>query len=748
MQSHFRPLGSRAQRMMGLAVACLAFSTSLLRADEAPVQLQPALEKLESWLTTSDYADGWNQYLKTDLLRAELAKGAGADKKSVAEVLAQYQSNVPALDKPRFVAVRSALQLWLTQLSAISPDQLPQAAGDAHVEFRPPTAEQVQAVKAETRRSARELNRFLSQNPAWSKAWKKYLHWHLLQEQLQSTATDTAQLAQVLKRLSANYEGLENPHFVKLRHTLRRWIDGSLAANKTEVVQKRIQDYSQSLSKGLSSYGTDASHWDAMNIGKQIHFLDRFGVAPQVTTAVRKQHSRPNLAAYVSAGLIAAAMDREIDEPTEIRESILGASIVGTGHTTGRLEVNLIPSDERAVLGLHMSGTTDSQTVAYKRSIRVFADSITELEATKHIHFDAAGFTSRPASAIATTATDVTGLSHRRGNRFIERLAWRKVSQSQGQAQQQSSFKASRRIEERMDQEASKMITKANNKYQAKFRRPLLRKDAFPGLFQVQSNEALIRVKMHQAAADQLAAPRAVTDPPAGHDLAVRLHESFVNNMAANLLGGKTVRSDDAQNEGAEGNFLERFKKQREKKIEERRQIEGRPQKAAPPSDNDEQAPWQMRFASRNPLSVEFRKGTVKFTLRGVQFSGLDDQEYKRAMSMWAVYKVEIDQYGGVRLTLLEQGVDPTSVEKGQRFVAADAPIRSKLRARWKATLEGENGENKVLEVFPLELPDPRLKNVGQLAFRDLDLKDGWLTVAWDRVAEKEEKQAAADVPR
>ena len=215
MQSHFRPLGSRAQRMMGLAVACLAFSTSLLRADEAPVQLQPALEKLESWLTTSDYADGWNQYLKTDLLRAELAKGAGADKKSVAEVLAQYQSNVPALDKPRFVAVRSALQLWLTQLSAISPDQLPQAAGDAHVEFRPPTAEQVQAVKAETRRSARELNRFLSQNPAWSKAWKKYLHWHLRQEQLQSTATDTAQLAQVLKRLSANYEGLENPHFVK-----------------------------------------------------------------------------------------------------------------------------------------------------------------------------------------------------------------------------------------------------------------------------------------------------------------------------------------------------------------------------------------------------------------------------------------------------------------------------------------------------------------------------------------------------
>ena len=121
---------------------------------------------------------------------------------------------------------------------------------------------------------------------------------------------------------------------------------------------------------------------------------------------------------------------------------------------------------------------------------------------------------------------------------------------------------------------------------------------------------------------------------------------------------------------------------------------------AEPTSPPEEQAPWQMRFAKRNPLSVEFRDGTIRFVVRGIEFSGLDEQVYDRPMSMWAVYRVEQDGSGGLRLTLLDQGVDPTSVERGQRFVAADAPLRSKLRVRWKETLEGVDGENKVIEVF------------------------------------------------
>jgi hypothetical protein len=300
-----------------------------------------------------------------------------------------------------------------------------------------------------------------------------------------------------------------------------------------------------------------------------------------------------------------------------------------------------------------------------------------------------------------------------------------------------------------MDKEGEALVANANAKYQTKFRAPLLRKDAFPELFHVQSNDQLVQILMHEAAADQLGAPSAVTPPPPGSDIAVRLHESFVNNMAAHLLGGKVASSNASQQGGESTNFLEKFKKQRQDKLRERRRLEGReepPAAAATDPENSTEAAWQMRFAKRNPLTVEFREQTLKFVVRGIEFSGLDDQQYKRPMSMWAKYKVEMDKYGGLRLTLLDQGVDPTSVEKGQRFVAADAPLRSKLRVRWKETLEGKNGENKVIEVFPFEFPDPRFKKVGPLAYRRMDLEGGWLTVALDRVVRPEEKQAAASV--
>jgi hypothetical protein len=152
-----------------------------------------------------------------------------------------------------------------------------------------------------------------------------------------------------------------------------------------------------------------------------------------------------------------------------------------------------------------------------------------------------------------------------------------------------------------------------------------------------------------------------------------------------------------------------------------------------------------MRFARRNPLSVEFRGGTIRFVIRGIEFSGLDDQVYDRPMSMWAQYKVDRDATGGLRLTLMDQGVDPTNVEKGGRFVAADAPLRSKLRVRWKETLEGKTGENKVIQVFPFELPDPRFERVGPLAYQRFDLEDGWLTLGMQRTAGQLEKQAAVD---
>ncbi|MCH1522896.1 MAG: hypothetical protein L7T80_08725 [Arenicellales bacterium] len=710
--------------------------------------LDASLDMLETWLKTSRYGATWNAYLKTDLLRRELSKGKNADRESLESVLTRYRSDVAGLEKQRFESVRQALAAYLAMQVSLPVETLPDVAQTAYKTFEAPTPAMVTAAESKTAIAAEQLNQFLAQSPDRSKVWKSYMLWPMLQAQLSTDDPDTAKLAKVLQRLSADESGLEEIQFVELRRSLRSWIDRSLAEKKTAAVKKKIKAYSSELAESLKQYNATSSHWDAMAIAARINFLKRFDVAPALVAAVRRHYSHPNLSAYISSELISSAMDRAINEAIRIRENILGVQIVGEGQTTGSLQVDLLPDSDRAAIGLKMQGVTESKTVGTKRSVRVFANSTTSLEATKKVHFSGDGFSSQPARADASTDTRVTGLTTRRGNRLVENLAWRKVAKSKGQAQRQSSRRAVERLESRMNEEGDKLLAGANQKYGEKFRAPLLRKDAFPQRFEVKSDGQQIQLLLHEASPDQLAAPVSATAPPAGSDLAVRLHESFVNNMAAHLLGGKKVSSNDGrQQEGEEPNFLERFKQQRQKKVAAQRKQEGQdPLPVEKPTAK--QAPWQMRFARRNPLSVEFRDGTIRFVVRGTEFSGLDEQVYDRPMSMYASYKVERDNAGGLRLTLLDQGVDPTNVEKGGRFVAADAPLRSKLRVRWKATLEGKNGENKVIQVFPFELPDSRFKQVGPLAYERFDLSEGWLTLGMQRTAGQLEKQALVDRSR
>ncbi|MEK6249169.1 MAG: hypothetical protein N2C12_13390, partial [Planctomycetales bacterium] len=231
---------------------------------------------------------------------------------------------------------------------------------------------------------------------------------------------------------------------------------------------------------------------------------------------------------------------------------------------------------------------------------------------------------------------------------------------------------------------------------------------------------------------------------PTGSDMAIRLHESFVNNFAAVALGGTTFSSEQAENSANESELLNKIRQQRQKNMEERRQAEGL-DKPVGAKAGKEQAPWEMVFARQNPISVEFRNGTVKFTIRGVKFLGLDDETFKNSMSMWAVYDVALDKYGGLQLTLKEQGVDPTNVERGGKLRAGDAIVRAKLRARMKAALEGPNGEKRVVDIFPLELPSERGEKIGKMAYTLFEAKDGWLTIAWDRTVKKEQRQAKAE---
>src|SRR6185295_10365699 len=86
-------------------------------------EVKRALDDLEQWLDDSSDEKGWVRYLKLTELHRQLSARA-ADPLVVRRIHARFSSEADGLDARRFVAVRQALDTWLTDLP-VPPDALP-----------------------------------------------------------------------------------------------------------------------------------------------------------------------------------------------------------------------------------------------------------------------------------------------------------------------------------------------------------------------------------------------------------------------------------------------------------------------------------------------------------------------------------------------------------------------------------------------------------------------------------------------
>jgi hypothetical protein len=186
--------------------------------------------------------------------------------------------------------------------------------------------------------------------------------------------------------------------------------------------------------------------------------------------------------------------------------------------------------------------------------------------------------------------------------------------------------------------------------------------------------------------------------------LAVRVHESMINNLAASLLAGRTVTED-----GLRQTVLD---------------ITGEiPEKLQAKEDED---PWSITFDPQRPITVAFADGEFKVTIRGRRFTS-GDREF-RAMNITATYKTE-KMNGGTRivrqgdLEIFPPGFDPAN----GRLSASQVALRGLLTRRL-----GEVFEEEIISQ-ERELPGDWAK-VGILRPEQMTADGGWLAIGWSTV--------------
>ncbi len=132
-----------------------------------------------------------------------------------------------------------------SQPPSAEPANLTEAVRQAQQNYRPVAPQEVAAAHRELAIAVRDVEGWLNRSGAARAAgWKKYLGWSDLENVVaQEGAPDAGVVRTLVRKLSANENGLENRRMVRMRRALEQY--ANLAA--TAADPKRLETYYESL---------------------------------------------------------------------------------------------------------------------------------------------------------------------------------------------------------------------------------------------------------------------------------------------------------------------------------------------------------------------------------------------------------------------------------------------------------------------------------------------------------------------
>jgi hypothetical protein len=568
--------------------------------------------------------------------------------------------------------------------------------------------------EARTRLTAavERLEARLQQSPAEAAGWRAYLKFDDLKQQLAQATPDLPAFDGIHARFAAGYDGLGLVWFADVRDALRAYLTTARTMGDPKLPQQ-YETLLDSLAQRLEAYQKTPSADNAAAISRALGWLRDAGQAPQLVADVQRLLSHPNVFVTVSAPLVHSRLERSVDEVTPVQDCILGTTIQGTAHATGNVRGALAPSEGQAIIEALFEGSVASQNVGYNGPATIYSTGQTTVGARKQILLNAEGFFGMATCSRASTSTNIYCIDTG-GRELIERLAWRRAAKQKGQAEEIASRHAEQRFNGRFDEQSEPLVAKANDGFQKRFRRPLTERRLFPESFVANSTPESLGITVMTTGETGLGAPTAPPELAGAPDLAVRTHESSVNNLTASGLAGAIV--DEKRFDEITTRFL------------------GLPERIGKDQDH-----WAITFARHQPVTVEYGDRGFSVTIRGSQYMN-EGRDYP-AMNVTARYRIEQTPRGfrAVRqgpMEIFPPGFAPGS---GQQLSAREQTLRTVLQKRFARFFEEEVIPKNI--VMAADTPKPI-----ELRLAHWDAFSGWMVMTWQKVAASQPAAQAAPV--
>jgi len=370
----------------------------------------------------------------------------------------------------------------------------------------------------------------------------------------------------------------------------------------------------------------------------------------------------PNLLVEVTRGLANDMGKQDIDEDKPIAQRKGKLTICGTSHTRAVVGVDYIPSGYGALLDMTLAGSTDADTRASQGPVSLFLTTRVSYTARKLIYVDENGIQDRgqARSSPQLDENTLTALQTKfRGplDPLVRKIATKVYYKKQAETEAGIMRDARDEIEKTFNETAAKQIGDTNERYIKEIREPMQQRHIWPQRFHFLTTETQLGVRL--LLKDPAGKPQIFTAVPAIQgkpDLALRVEQSFPNNVAQGALAGKTFTSQDLEKEF---NLLAKPL--------------GKEVKMDDPGDK----PFTITFPKEKPITVTFDKQLVTITIRGEEYTS-GNTAYD-GMDTTGIYKLKKTERGFVAERQGELIIYPPGFVPGKDKLGAREQVLRKL---------------------------------------------------------------------
>ncbi len=593
------------------------------------------------------------------------------------------------------------------------------AAGATAPHFRPLTEADVQDSLAQVKAAAAALDQRFSSAGTSAEGWKEYLSWPVFNGELQKAEPGDAILGDTYRKLAAGYEGLELKWFANLRTALGNYlvVAASLGNPDLEAAFKsQIAELTQQI-KSLSPHPTTD---ETRKIAEHLLWLESARQAPELVREIRSRFSSPNFHAQLGSELLETGVGGPIDDVAPIDDVILGTVIHGTGRTVGQTKASLTPNPTFATFDARLEAINYSNNVGRNGPVCIYSTGQTCLAANKRLWLDESGLHFHPAQAAAQNYTTINNIVSIKGRKLVERIAWRRAGKQLGQAEAIAGQHAATRLGARVDAQSDPSIQKSNEQFEAKGRKPLDERRAFPHGLRFDTLASALEIHGAEALESQLAAPSAPPELTRPADLSFRIHESAINNIAETVLMGMRLDDDMVQRTSLE--------------------LLGRLPEQLQPDKNQE--PFTIVFPPENtreqPITVSFGDNGFAVTVRGWKYYTGEQKQEQPGMYITATYKFKNTPEGFKAIR--QDDLQVYGKKPGEKLSARMIYIKNVLLRKFGKIFAAE------IKLQGFKFDGGKLAAAGQLVPQEIISQGGWLSVGYCRAKASGPATAANDV--